>query len=552
MDTRDAPIASTPVTALLDAAVRDFSHRPAMDFLGRRTTYGDLGKLVDQAACGLQQLGVKKGTRIGLCLPNTPYYVVCYFAILKLGAIVVNFNPLYVEREMRHQIEDSGTTLMVTLDIHQIYPKVAAALGTSCLERVVVCRMSDVLPAMKSVLFSVFKRSEIVMVPDDLRHIHFERLIANDGKFEPAPIDPVTDIAVLQYTGGTTGVPKGAMLTHANLTANVDQLARWTPNPRSGEERMMLVLPLFHVFAMTVGMNLGIAFAAELIMLPRFELDQVMKCIAKKRPTMFPGVPTLYTALVRESEAHPVDMSSIRVCISGGAPLPLEVKKRFEALTGCKLVEGYGLSETSPVATCNPLDTGGKPGSVGLPLPGTVVDVYSPIARNEKMGVGEKGEICVRGPQVMAGYWNKPKDTESVMIDGRLRTGDIGYIDDDGYVYLVDRIKDVILCGGYNVYPRVIEEALYQHPAVNEAVVIGVPDPYRGQAPKAFVCLKEGHHATPTQLKEFLSGYLSRIEMPKTIELRQQLPKTMVGKLSKKDLIAQERAAERSTADSEG
>jgi long-chain acyl-CoA synthetase len=541
-------IAATPVTAILDKAVEQFPDRPAMDFLGRRTSYGELGRLVAQAACGLQHLGVKKGTRVGLCLPNTPYYVICYFAVLRLGAIVVNFNPLYVEREMRHQIEDSGTTLMVTLDIRQIYPKVAAALGETCLERIVVCPLAGVLSAVKSVMFSVFKRSEIADIPNDLRHIRFDKLIANDGRVEAAAIDPLNDIAVLQYTGGTTGVPKGAMLTHANLSANVDQLYRWLPDPHPGEERMMLVLPLFHVFAMTVGMNLGIAFAAELIMLPRFELDQVVKTIAKKRPTMFPGVPTIYTALIAASEQSKADLSSIKTCISGGAPLPLEVKNRFEALTGCRLVEGYGLSETSPVATCNPLDTGGKSGSVGLPLPGTVVEVYSPIARTEKMGVGEKGEICVRGPQVMAGYWNRPKDSEAVMTNGALRTGDIGYIDADGYVYLVDRIKDVILCGGYNVYPRVIEEALYQHPAVNEAVVIGVPDPYRGQVPKAFVCLREGHRATPTELKEFLSGYLSRIEMPKTIELRQQLPKTMVGKLSKKELVAQEQAISKDSA----
>jgi long-chain acyl-CoA synthetase len=539
----DPPIACTPVTAILDQAVAKFPNRPAMDFLGRRTTYGELGELVARAACGFQHLGVKKGTRVGLCLPNTPYYIICYFAVLRLGGVVVNFNPLYVEREMRHQIEDSGTTLMVTLDIRQIYPKVAAALGETSLERIVVCPMSDILTPLKSALFSVFKRSEIADVPNDLRHIRFDKLIANDGQVEPVEIDPARDLAVLQYTGGTTGVPKGAMLTHGNLTANVDQLYRLMTDPRPGEERMVLVLPLFHVFAMTVGMNLGIAFAAELILLPRFELDQVMKTIAKKRPTMFPGVPTIYTALIAAAEHSSADLSSIQTCISGGAPLPLEVKSRFEALTGCRLVEGYGLSETSPVATCNPLDTGGKAGSVGLPLPGTVIEVYSPIARTEKMDVGEKGEICVRGPQVMAGYWGRPKDTEAVMTDGALRTGDIGYLDEDGYLYLVDRIKDVILCGGYNVYPRVIEEALYQHPAVNEAVVIGVPDPYRGQAPKAFVCLRDNHRATPTELKEFLAGYLSRIEMPKTIEIRQQLPKTMVGKLSKKDLVAQEQAA---------
>lgn len=539
---KPSAIACTAVTVILDRAVAAYPDRPAMDFLGRRTSYAELGRMVARAARGFEALGVRKGTRVGLCLPNTPYYVICYYAVLRLGGIVVNFNPLYVERELRHQVEDSGTTIMVTLDIRQIFPKVAAVLGESCLERIVVCPMSGILTAVKSVLFSVFKRSEVAEIPDDPRYMTFEQLTANDGVVSAAPIDPVNDVAVLQYTGGTTGVPKGAMLTHANLTANVDQLSRWTPDPRPGEERMMLVLPLFHVFAMTVGMNLGLAFAAELILLPRFDLDQVMKAIAKKRPTMFPGVPTVYNAIIGAAEQSKADLSSIRVCISGGAPLPLELKSRFEALTGCRLVEGYGLSETSPVATCNPLDGGGKTGSVGLPLPGTDIEVRSPLDPSVKMPIGQKGEICVRGPQVMAGYWGLPKESEAVITRGLLRTGDIGYVDDDGYVYLVDRMKDVILCGGYNVYPRVIEEALYQHPAVNEAVVIGVPDPYRGQAPKAFVCLRENHHATAAELKEFLAGYLSRIEMPKAIELRRELPKTMVGKLSKKDLVAQEQA----------
>jgi len=543
----DIPVSA--VTAILDKAVAVYPHRPAMDFLGRHTTYGDLGKLVAQAACGFQQLGVRKGTRVGLCLPNTPYYVICYYAVLRLGGIVVNFNPLYVERELRHQIEDSGTTIMVTLDIRQIYPKVAAAFGKTCLERIVVCPMSDILTSVKSVMFTVFKRSEIAEVPDDLRHVRFEKLIANNGEVEAPEIDPVKDVAVLQYTGGTTGVPKGAMLTHANLTANVEQLYRWVPEIHPGEERMMLVLPLFHVFAMTVGMNLGIAFAAELILLPRFDIDQVMRSIGKKRPTMFPGVPTVYTAIIAAAEHNKADLSSIRVCISGGAPLPLEVRHRFETLTGCSLVEGYGLTESAPVATCNPLNGESKAGSVGLPLPGTIVEVCSPHDPSKKMPQGEKGEICVRGPQVMAGYWGRPNETSAVLGNGVLRTGDIGYADQDGYIFLVDRLKDVILCGGYNVYPRVIEEALYQHPAVAEAVVIAVPDAYRGQAPKAFVCLRENHRTTPTELKEFLSGYLSRIEMPKAIELRRELPKTMVGKLSKKELVAQEQVVTE-TADS--
>ena len=542
-------IACTAVTAILDKAVEAYPDRPAIDFLGRRTTYAELGRLVARAACGLQQLGVRKGTRVGLCLPNTPYYVICYYAVLRLGGIVVNFNPLYVERELCHQIEDSGTTIMVTLDIRQIYPKVAAALGKTCLERIVVCPLSDVLTSVKSVMFTVFKRSEVAEIPDDLRHVWFEKLIANNGVVPAAVIDPARDVAVLQYTGGTTGIPKGAMLTHGNLTANVDQLYRWVPEIRLGQERMLLVLPLFHVFAMTVGMNLGIAFAAELILLPRFELDQVMKAITKKRPTMFPGVPTIYTALIAAAEQSQADLSSIRVCISGGAPLPVEVRNRFESLTGCRLVEGYGLSETSPVATCNPLNGEAKAGSVGLPLPGTAVEVRAPHDPARKLEPGEKGEICVRGPQVMSGYWHRPEETAAVMTNGALRTGDIGYLDPDGYVFLVDRIKDVILCGGYNVYPRVIEEALYQHPAVAEAVVIGIPDQYRGQAPKAFVRLRDNHYVTPTQLKDFLAGYLSRIEMPKAIELRRQLPMTMVGKLSKKELVAEEQAKNGKTED---
>ena len=291
------PIPLLPVTAILDATVRRCPDRPALDFLGRKTSYAELARLVERATRGFQQLGVRKGTRVGLCLPNCPYYVVCYFAILKSGGIVVNFNPLYVERELKHQIEDSGATIMVTLDIHQIYPKVAAMLeATSCLERIVVCSMSGILTAVKSVMFQVFKRSEIADIPDDLHHVSFERLITNDGKPKPVEIDAAADTAVLQYTGGTTGVPKGAMLTHGNLSANTEQLRRWVPGVEVGQERMLLVLPLFHVFAMTVGMNLGIALGAELILLPRFELDQVMKNITKKRPTLFPGVPTIYTA----------------------------------------------------------------------------------------------------------------------------------------------------------------------------------------------------------------------------------------------------------------
>jgi long-chain acyl-CoA synthetase len=355
-------------------------------------------------------------------------------------------------------------------------------------------------------------------------------------------------VAVLQYTGGTTGVPKGAMLTHANLTANTYQMGMIFPSARPGEERMMAVLPFFHVFAMTVAMNFAVAYGAEMILVPRFELDQVLKLIAKRKPTLFPGVPTLYTALNSAAAKGGHDLSSIRICVSGGAPLPVEVKAQFERLTGCSLVEGYGLSEASPVVTCNPPGGKIKAGSIGLPVPGTTVEVRSHVDPGLLLPQGEHGEICVRGPQVMAGYWGRPEETAEVLQDGILRTGDIGYVDPEGYIFLVDRIKDVILCGGYNVYPRVIEEALYQHPAVAEVVVIGIPDDYRGQAPKAFVRLRDDAEATPEELKTFLTSQISRIELPKAIEIRDELPKTMVGKLSKKELVAEEAAKAAQTA----
>ncbi len=541
-DDASGQLVGFPVFQLADQAAARFADRPAIDFLGKRWSYRELGDLIDRAALGFRHLGVHAGVHVGLCLPNTPYYVICYYAILKAGGTVVNYNPLYVERELDHQVQDSKTTIMVTLDLKQIYPKVAALLEKSGLERVVVCSMASILPSVKSLLFAVLKRSEMADIPDDLRHVPFARLIDNNGAIQPATVNAKTDVAVLQYTGGTTGVPKGAMLTHANLTANTQQMCRVFPSARPGEERMMAVLPFFHVFAMTVAMNFAVATGAEMILVPRFDLDQVLKLIAKKKPTLFPGVPTIYTALNAAAAKGGHDLSSIRLCISGGAPLPVEIKARFEELTGCSLVEGYGLSEASPVVTCNPPGGKIKAGSIGLPVANTVIEVRSHLDPDLVLPQGEHGEICVRGPQVMAGYWSRPEDTAAVFHDGALRTGDVGYVDEEGYIFLVDRIKDVILCGGYNVYPRVIEEALYQHPAVSEVVVIGIDDDYRGQAPKAFVCLREGAVATIDELRQFLGTQISRIELPKEIEIRDELPKTMVGKLSKKELVAEEKA----------
>ncbi|MFL9824667.1 long-chain-fatty-acid--CoA ligase [Rhodoplanes sp. SY1] len=468
---------------LLDRAVADHPDRPAIDFHGRTYTYRRLGELVDKAACGFQQLGVRPGVRVGLCLPNTPFHVISYFAVLKAGGIVVSFNPLYTVPELKHQVEDSGTTLMVTLDLRLIYPKIAALLDDTGLERIVVCALGDVLPATRSLLFSTFGRSQRAAVPRDLRHVPFARLVENDGRLRPVTTDPARDVAVLQYTGGTTGVPKGAMLTQANLASNAEQLLTVIPDARPGAERMLVVLPLFHIYAMTVAMNLGLRIGAELILLPRFDARKVLETLIRKRATMLPGVPTLYTAVAEAAEKAGVTLPHLRVCISGGAPLPDEVRRRFEAASGCRLVEGYGLSEASPVVTCNPLDAA-RAGSIGLPLPGTTVEIRDPARPSRRLRDGEKGELCVRGPQVMSGYWRRPDETRTTFVDGALRTGDIGYRDPDGYLHVVDRIKDVILCGGFNVYPRMIEEALYRHPAVREAVVSGFRIPIAARCPR--------------------------------------------------------------------
>jgi long-chain acyl-CoA synthetase len=538
-------LAPISLTAMFEQAVARFGDRPAIDFFGRKFTYAELGRRVDRAALGFQKLGVTQGTRVGLCLPNTPYFVIAYYAILKAGGIVVNFNPLYVEREIAQQIEDSGTKIMVTLDVKKIYPKIAGMLDKTCLERIVVGSMRGSLPFTKGLLFGLFKSAELAKIPKDPRHVRFSELVAARGTIEPVSIDPQTDLAVLQYTGGTTGIPKGAMLTHANLSMNVAQITRHVPILVEGRERALLILPLFHVFGMTAGMNFCISLGAEIVLLPTFDVHQVLALITKKRPTLLPGVPSLFAALTARVGDGKYDLSSINYCISGGAPLPLDVRVRFEALSGCKLVEGYGLTEASPVVSANRLDAEYKNTSVGFPLVETIVEIRSLDDPRQILPVGEKGEICLRGPQIMAGYWNNPEETKAVFIDGALRTGDVGYIDEDGYLYLVDRIKDLILCGGFNVYPRVIEEALYQHPAVAECAVIGIPDAYRGQVPKAFVALRPDAEVTPEALLRFLKNYVSRIEMPKVIEIRKSLPKTAVGKVSRKELAAEEQGGAR-------
>ncbi|UPG73158.1 long-chain fatty acid--CoA ligase [Roseomonas gilardii subsp. gilardii] len=532
-----APLEPGTLPEMLRGAVARFGDRPCLDFLGRRWTYAQIGDLVERAAEGFRRLGVQPGIRVGLCLPNSPFYVVCYFAVLRAGGVVVNFSPLQVAAELSAQARSSGTRIMVTLDLEPMLDRVLGLLGEDGpVRHVVACRFAGALPLFKGIGFRLARRTSLGTVPqDDPRVSGFDTLV-EAPPLRDAPAIAPGDMAVLQYTGGTTGRPKGAILTHANLTANLEQVRRWFHGCREGEERVLAVLPFFHVFAMTVALNAGLAWGAEIVLLPRYDQAGFQAALRRKRPTLLPGVPTLFKAVLDAGTPRAM-LSSVRFCISGGAPLPLEVKHDFEAASGCVLVEGYGLTEASPVCFCNPLVGENRAGSIGLPLPGVEAEIRALDDPSRALPPGERGELCVRGPNVMQGYWAEPEETARVLRpDGFLRTGDVGIMAPDGYVTLVDRIKDIILCSGFNVYPRMIEEALYTHPDVAAATVVGMPDPYRGESAAAFVQPRPGASLTVEDLNAFLAERLSPIERPRLIELREELPRTAVGKLSKTEL----------------
>jgi len=532
-----------PLYQLLDDAVAKFGSRPCTNFLGKVLTYREIAAMVDRAAAGLQKLGVKKGTKVGLFMPNCPTFIVYYFATLKAGGTVVNYNPLYTLEELTFQVKDSETELMVTLDLKLLFDKVEGLMKAGTLKRAIVASFPALLPGAKSVLYKLFKGKDLAhptKSPVAANIIADVDVRKNDGKYQKQAIDPLNDVALLQYTGGTTGTPKGAMLTHANVNTNCQQGAAWATNLVPGKERVLAALPFFHVFAMTAVMNFAVANGAEIVIMPRFVLDDAMKLIDKNKPTVMPGVPTMFIAMLNHPKLASFDLSSLKFCLSGGAPLPVDVKQKFEKLTGCKLVEGYGLSEASPSVTCNPLDGPVKEGSIGQPLPGTIVSLRDLADPTKEAPQGEKGEICIKGPQVMKGYWKKPEETANQFASDYLRTGDVGIMDEEGFIFIVDRIKDLIICSGYNVYPRRIEEAIYEHPAVEEVTVIGINDGYRGEAPKAFIKLRAGAKATEDDIRKHLEPKISKIEMPAEIEFRDALPKTMIGKLSKKELKAEE------------
>ncbi|EGP08264.1 long-chain-fatty-acid--CoA ligase [Bradyrhizobiaceae bacterium SG-6C] len=535
------------VQKILQDTVAKYPDRPAIDFMGKRLNYRELGNLVDRAALGLQKLGVKPGVHVGLFLPNTPHYIIAFFGVLTAGGTVVNYSPLDAAKVLEHKIEDSKTDFIITLDLAALYPQMAPMLGTTRLKKLIVGNVGEMSAAPDAVNAEMKAGKQLSEVPKDDRHVSFAELIDNDGAYEAYPIsDPNETIAVLQYTGGTTGLPKGAMLTHANLSSACQQAWETTsgspPVLVEGQESVLAVLPPFHIYALTVNVLFAVLGGAEILQHIRFDPKAVLEEISKKRLTVFCGVPTMYTALLNHPDTPKYDLKSLKYCGSGGAPLPLEVAQQFAAVTGCNLSEGWGMTETSPTGTFTPVNGMRKAGSCGMPMPRIVIKFLSIDDPGKYVALGERGEICIQGPNVMKGYWNKPQATADVTtFDGFMRTGDVGYMDEDGFIFIVDRTKDMLLCSGYNVYPRVLEEAVYKHPSVAEVAVIGIHDEYRGQSPKAFVTLKSGAPAfTIEELQKFLKDKLGKHEMVQAMEIRSELPKTAVGKISKKDLYDEE------------
>src|SRR6266700_175610 len=542
-------IPDEPLTWLLDQAVHNHSDQTAIIYYGNRLNYAQLSSLANRFAAALQRLGVQKGDRVAIALPNIPQYPIAFYGALRAGAVIVPTNPLYTEREMQHQLADSGARVIVMLD--SFYPVVRAVRANTALEHVILTSPADFLPPLLHALYPLSRRgaknqeprltSQEMQRDRTLHSMHSILQPHTKGGLEvfklPAPSSG-DDLAALQYTGGTTGLSKGAMLTHRNLLANAFQTRYWTPNARDAEEVMLCVAPFFHSYGLTVGMNLSILAAATMVLLPRFKADDVVKTISQYRQSMLPGIPTMYIAIMREVGKHTEKLSSIKYCISGAAPLPAQVQSDFEKITHGKLVEGYGLSEASPVTHCNPLNENCRNGSIGLPLPNIEATILNPQT-GEPMPVGEVGEIAVKGPNIMQGYWNREKETAAIFHNGWMRTGDLGKMDADGYFYVVERAKDLILASGFNVYPREVEEVLFQHPSIAEAAVVGVPDAYRGETVAAFIVLKPSIPASEETRQDIIAyckQNLTAYKVPKIVEFRERLPKSLIGKVLRREL----------------
>ena len=520
---------------MLRNAARKFPENSATVFYGARISYREMDALTDRFATALQGLGVRKGDRVAIFLPNCPQFVIGYYGALKAGAIVVACSPLYKERELEYQLNDSGAETILTLDL--LYSVVGSIRGRSRLRNVISTSLLDYFPPVLGVLARLTGKLKKISCPDTLNMK--ELLSRYPATPRQVDIDPKSDIALLQYTGGTTGVPKGAMITHFNMVVNAVQIAYWPPLAE-GKDIHLSVLPFFHIYGMSVAMNAPIYTSTTMVLVPRFEAKTVLEAIEKYRPTVFCGVPTMYIALLNHPGLEKYDLRSIRICISGAAALPVEVQKRFEEVTGGRLVEGYGLTETSPVTHVNPLDKKEKnrPGSIGIPIEDTESKIVDIDTGAIDLPPEQIGELVIRGPQVMRGYWNKPEETERALRNGWFYTGDISKMDKDGYFYIVDRKKDMINVSGLKVWPREVEEVLYEHPAVKEAGVIGISDPYRGETVKAFVSVKDEYEGKVTQEEviKFCKERIASYKAPQYVEFRKEMPKTAVGKILRRVL----------------
>jgi long-chain acyl-CoA synthetase len=536
----DVPLPELTVPELLERAARDAPDAPAIDFMGRQYRYRDVLDEARAVAAGLAARGIAKGDRVGLYLPNVPIYLAAYYGAMMAGAVVVNFSPLYTTDELSAQVADSGTRLLVTVDVASLLPTALEVLEGSALETLVVGSLGAMLPWTKRVALKVLGRKALAPIPDRSDIVRWKDILGGPGV--PHPTVSREDLALLQYTGGTTGRPKGAMLSHANLASNALQVE--AIDPRAGERDVILgVLPLFHVFANTCVLNRTVANKGCIAMLPRFDAKQALKALQRVRATAFPGVPTMYQALLDHPQLAKTDFSSLRVCISGGAPLPAPVRDAWEERTGSRLVEGYGLTESSGVVSTNPYEGARKAGTIGQVLPHTRVRLLDKEDPSRDAPAGEPGELVIAGPQVMQGYWNRPEAAKDAFaqIDGELwlRTGDVASIDDEGFIAIVDRIKDMIAVGGFKVFPSQVEAVLVEHPAVKEALVLGVPDAYLGEMPRAWVTLNEDFSASGEELAQWLNARVGKHERVNGVEVREDMPKTMVGKLDRKALRAE-------------
>jgi long-chain acyl-CoA synthetase len=531
----DAPIEVGTLPALLARAVGRYGDKPAFEYRERKISYADFGRRVDAFAAGLMRLGITKGDRVALYLPNCPAQPTALFAVARIGGIVVNLSPLDAERELVHKLHDSGARTLVSTNIGRMAAVAMAIKAGGHVDRVIV--------ADDSVLGPFAAKSPMPAAQDGL--LVFDE-VASSGLPAAWPEVVPDDVVLLQYTGGTTGLPKGAILSHANLTAAVECGKAWSipqATIQPGEGRIICVLPLFHMFAITACLTRGLDYGNEILLRLRFDVGETLRDIAEKKATTFSGVPTMWIAIANHPGVEEVDFSSLKGIHSGGAPVPIEIENRIRAITGLQLGGGWGMTETAPAGANIPANRPDLRGSIGLPLPGILMDVVALDDPRRLLPPGEIGEIRIKGPNVTRGYWNRPEETAAAFVDGYLLTGDIGYMDADGFFFLTDRKKDMIISGGFNVYPRVIEEAIYEHPAVEEVIVIGVADSYRGQAAKAFIKLKAGAAPfTLDALRDFLADKLGRHELPSELEFRSALPKTAVGKLSKKELMAEEQA----------